>query len=81
MTHSTQVFHLRHHQNRQPLLCVSYCIISSICKESKISFAGPLFSTMHHSTTSTDLKLFQTMANTQPFNNEFVFLARNLKVN
>ncbi|CAF1660456.1 unnamed protein product [Adineta ricciae] len=39
-----------------------------------------LFSTMKASTTSAvDLKLFQTMINTQPYNKELDFLARNLE--
>ncbi|CAF1354030.1 unnamed protein product [Adineta steineri] len=41
-----------------------------------------LYSTMNQSTTSSvDLKLFQTMLNTQPFSNEPTFLARNIKSN
>ncbi|CAF0867216.1 unnamed protein product [Rotaria sordida] len=41
-----------------------------------------LFSTMNQSTTSSiDLQSFRTMLNTQPFNNESAFLARNNKIN
>jgi hypothetical protein len=40
-----------------------------------------LFSTMNQSKPSPlDLQLYQTMINTQPFNNELAFLARNIKV-